>query len=246
MKIALNEQDIYKLVKETVNKFLTEGWGRPKPIHYSYDDKLEFIKDDNIKDGGNFGIKRNGKEYWVSRSNSIALYVYCRNEKNEWCVLANLRGPKTRNGGKWNVVCGFLDYGYSLEDTAVKECWEETGIQINKKMLRNRGTNSSHVNGSVNTTFTTILNGVTTDYILTNKNCEPGEVTDVKWIPISEIKKYNWVGNLGKNAIMFSTELNNGSDSDDILNIKIALNNMLKRKEITISNVNKIIKILNI
>ena len=88
--------------------------------------------------------------------------------------------PKVR-AKNFEEVC----YGYSLEDTAVKECWEETGVQINKKMLRNRGTNSSHVNGSVNTTFTTILNGVTTDYILTNKNCEPGEVTDVKWIPIS-------------------------------------------------------------
>ena len=44
MKITLNEQDIYNIVNKTINKALSEGWGRPKPIHYSYDDKLEFIK----------------------------------------------------------------------------------------------------------------------------------------------------------------------------------------------------------
>ena len=142
------------LLKEDIDE-----WGK-RPV-YSYDDKLEFIHDDNIKNGGNFGIKRNGREYWVSRSNCISLYVYCKNSEGEWCILASKRGPKMRNPNKWNVVCGFLDYGYSLESTAVKECWEETGVKINKSMLRNNGTNSSRTNSPVSTRFSCVLNGTT-------------------------------------------------------------------------------------
>lgn len=197
------------LLKEDIDE-----WGK-RPV-YSYDDKLEFVHDDNIKNGGNFGIKRNGREYWVSRSNCISLYVYCKNSEGEWCILASKRGPKMRNPNKWNVVCGFLDYGYSLESTAVKECWEETGVKISKQMLRNNGTNSSRTNGPVVTRFSCVLNGTTDKYKTSIKNCEPGEVTEAMWIPLSKVNMFDWVDNQGQKAAEAANNIvSNGTPETD-------------------------------
>lgn len=169
---------------------------------YSYHDKLEFIRDKNIKDGGNFGIKRNGKEYWVSRSNCISLYVYCKDSNGVWNILASKRGsgPNIKSPNRWNVINGFLDFGYTLEQTAVKECEEETGVKISPNMLKNQGTSSSRTNGPVVTRFVCFLDGITDNYPTDISNAEPGEVTCAKWIPITEVDKYFWLSNQGQKA----------------------------------------------
>lgn len=200
------------------NIFLTESqlkqikeWGRKKtePITYSMDDKIELVNDPNIKDGGNFAIKRNGKQYWVSRSNTISLYVFGYDSNNNLNVLISKRGPKAGGGvGKWNVVAGFLDYGNSLEDTAVIECWEETGVRINKEDLINLGTNSSNVNREVNTRFMVILKDVIENHQPSIENCEPGEVSVANWVPVNEINKYNfWSKSQTQNIIELSNRL---------------------------------------
>ena len=240
--IRLTENDISRIVKLVINEY----YPRKKPIpKYSDDDKLELIKDQNIVNGGNFGIKRNGVEYWVSRSNTVSLYVYCKDKMNNWYVLASQRGPKAKFSGKWNVVCGFLDYGYTLEETAVKECQEETGVKININNIHNIGTNSSKKRDAVNTCFYTILNGVIDNYPTNISGSELGEVTQAKWISINELSNYDFSGKQAEHALsIFKEYCENNNTHNNAMLLKI-LNNMINNNEIDNNQYNSIINILN-
>ena len=197
-------ENVQTIIKQSINE-----WVRKNTIPtYKDDDKIELVKDKNVVNGGNFPIKRNGKEYWVSRSMTISLYVFCKNDSGEWCILASLRGPKVKFGAnKWNVVCGFLDYGYTLEETAVKECYEETGVKINVDMLRHHGVNSSRVRGDVSARFSVVLDSNTKNYPTSISHCEEGEVSDAQWIPLSKIKQYNWWGKQDEKVLTVSQEI---------------------------------------
>ena len=207
-----HSQNLEKAYNENIKKIVNQNiceWVRKNTIPiYNDDDKIELVKDKNVVNGGNFPIKRNGKEYWVSRSMTISLYVFCKNENDEWCILASLRGPKVKFGAnKWNVVCGFLDYGYTLEETAVKECYEETGVKINVDMLRHHGVNSSRVRGDVSARFSVVLTDTIKNHPTSISNCEEGEVSDAKWIPLSEIQNYNWWNKQGEKVLIVSQEI---------------------------------------
>ena len=201
--IHLTESQVTKLIKEYYSN------------HYSNHDKVELVKDQNVVDGGNFPIKRNGKVYWVSRSNTISLYVFAYNANDELCILTNLRGPKATSSGLWNVVCGYLDYGYTLEDTAVKECWEECGVKIDKNLLKCVGTTSHHKYGDVNTCFVAILPDITSNYHLSAAHCEPGEVTKVQWTKVSDIDKYNFLGGMGNTIKHFAAKIEKNESNKD-------------------------------
>ena len=135
----------------------------------------------------------------MSRSVAVSIYAFCQNKWGDWCLLANQRGPgcKTKQG-KWNAPCGFLDYGETAAEAAVREAWEETGVNIPLNLVKTMGTNSARENVSIR--HACVLPGFTDDYPLSDANCEPGEVSDIKWIPVLDAKgqpakdvfKYQW------------------------------------------------------
>lgn len=240
--IKINENNL----KDFIGSIITEYYFKRNPVpQYSDDDKLELIKDPNIVNGGNFGIKRNGVEYWVSRSNTISLYVYCKDRLGNWCILASQRGPKAKWAGKWNVVCGFLDYGYSLEQTAVKECEEETGIKISMNKLHNIGTNSSRTRDAVNTCFYTILEGVIDNYPTNTSNCEEGEVSKAGWIRVDELGKYSFAGKQAQHAVSIIKEFGDDNKTHNQAILKRVLMQMVNNNEININQYNNIINVIN-
>ena len=199
-----------------LRNIIIESWGTRKPIHYSMDDRLEFGDDPNVVDGGNFPIKRNGKEYWVSRSMVISLYVFGYDVNGNLYILASKRGPGAKHGkGLWNVVAGFLDYGYSLEDTCVKECWEECGVRIDPNKVISCGIDSSRngKRGDISAKFYTVLDDTIDKHEPSIKNCEPGEVTEAMWVPINKMKDLKWWGDQGLNAYTFANRLENKKKS---------------------------------
>ena len=191
------------IIKENQIPLLNEhGW---HPTYYSMDDEIELGEDpyarlDKKQQSGkkrNFPITRNNDGYWVSRSSSVSLYLFCKNKNGEWCLLTNQRGNNVPRGGKWNVICGFIDYGETLEHAAARECFEECGIKIRSTILKNCGTNSKY--DTINTRFCGILKGTTDMYPPNMENCENNgnenqEVQNVAWIPLSELSNYNFVG----------------------------------------------------
>ena len=151
----------------------------------------------------NFPVNVNGKEYWVSRSIATVTYVYGV-FKGVACILANKRGPGLPNKvGLWNCVSGYLDYDETLEDAAVREVFEETGVIIDKSDLFMDGIDSSVEREHQNVLVRYYANiGTRADeVVLTNKNSEPNEVDEIKWIPLSEIDNYQWVSENHKRKI---------------------------------------------
>ena len=153
--------------------------------------------------GGNFPVKRNGKIYYVSKSATASLAASCLDKKHGvWCVLANQRGPGADTGqGLWNLPCGYVERNESAEDGARRETFEETGVEIPETVqLRNLGARSSR-SEKISYAFTCVLPGSIENYPVSDENSEPGEVADIRWIPIMTVggtplydvmKKYHW------------------------------------------------------
>ena len=127
---------------------------------------------------------------------SSAVYAYAKNNKDEWCILAakRIKNEWDDEGGKMNPPMGHRHKYESPEDGAVRECEEESGIKFDKKDLvlaskEDWGTN-----------FKIYLPGKTSDY-------KPGEGdeenTKFKWIPVSDIDKYDWAWSCGTFAKRF-------------------------------------------
>lgn len=232
------------------------GW---HPTYYSMNDTLElgddpYAKLDKKDQSGrkrNFAIKRNGEEYWVSRSSSVSLYLFCKNQMGEWCLLANQRGDNTPRGGKWNVICGFLDYGETLEHAAARECFEECGVKISSRILKYCGTNSKYE--TVNTRFCGILKGTIDMYPPNMDNCENKgtemqEIQNVAWIPLSQLNSYNFVGGQIESAMNLADNIlpqNDLVNSNKFFKLFFdSLNNLYTSKQITDKQYQEIIKIL--
>lgn len=174
-------------LKSLIRDKVLEAFDPNDPIN-----KIELFDDPKVRSGkewadkgGNFPVKRNGKIFWVSRSVAVSLATFCFDKAHGvWCVLANKRGPGCNTKvGCWNLPCGFLDYGETGEQAAIRETWEETGVAIPKGThLRLLGTNTMKENVSM--AFTCVLSGSIEDYPLSDANSEPGEVADIKWIPV--------------------------------------------------------------
>ena len=142
----------------------------------------------------NFPIKKDGTTYWISRSVAAVVYVYTFIDGN-LCVLANKRGPGCPGKiGLWNCPSGFVDYDETIEDAAVREVWEETGIKIYKEDLRLIEVDSdpSKTDQNILVRYRCYLRPEES-IETTDEHSEPNEVSEIKWIPLMEVGKYEWV-----------------------------------------------------
>lgn len=150
----------------------------------------------------NFPIEYKGKIIWYSRSVAAALFVFAKDEHDNLYVLANKRGIGTPDfQGYWNCVCGYLDYNESAEQASIRECMEETGINVPIDKLRLVGVESSP---SANRQNITIRYMALMDEVLSKdsslmkfdlSNNEENEVEEVRWINVDDIELYDWAFN---------------------------------------------------
>lgn len=147
----------------------------------------------------NFPIEYEGNTYWRSRSVAVVGFIFCKNEDGEWCVLANKRGPGCPNEiGKWCVPCGYLGFieecgDIDGEHAISRETREETGVLIKPERFTFDTVKFSINNDqNVNLRYYTILDGTCDDYPLSNKDNEKDETTDIRWIAINDVFKYEW------------------------------------------------------
>lgn len=146
----------------------------------------------------NFEFEHNGEKLWYSRSLACNIGVF-RINNNEYEVLACKRGQGCEfNKGLWNIPGGFIDFNENAAQCAIRELFEETGIKIseNKVKFYKLSTNPRGVRQTMNAShYAFFEKEETLDWVFTTEFSENEETEEIKWIPISDLKKYKWTNN---------------------------------------------------
>lgn len=100
------------------------------------------------------------------------------NNINESVLLIKRRDDVKHVPGKWSLPGGWLEYGESPLETAVREVKEEVGLKINPKNIKFIGyTSDAHPS-----VHTVTLYFKASAFIGEPKNLEPDKVSDCSWI----------------------------------------------------------------
>lgn len=144
----------------------------------------------------NFSVIKDGKEYWVARNVAVVCFVFAP-INGEWCVLANQRGKGTPNyQGLWNCPCGYLDYNETTKQAAIRETYEETGVQLNhaKFWSFNDDPEKDDLQNVTFRYYSIITNPQpsTVSVSTEGRGGEADEVGAISWIPINKIGDFEW------------------------------------------------------
>ena len=95
------------------------------------------------------------------------------------------------------MPCGFLEFNVKGEENCQKEVFEETNVKVPIEKLKFLGVNTNPTENKQNVSirYYAILDGNINDYKLNDENSEKNEVEDIKWIPLNEVKNYEWAFN---------------------------------------------------
>jgi len=143
---------------------------------------------------------------WFSRSMATALFVFCKDEDGDWCVLACERGEEAADfRGMWNCPCGYLSRNETTKECAVRECFEETGVKLPIESLFSIGYEDDPIKANrQNVTFrfaAKIEDRITSDFKFSKEHNEGKEVGKIAWVKVKDIDNYEWAFN-HKNRIV--------------------------------------------
>lgn len=143
----------------------------------------------------NFPIEHNGETYWISRSMAVSCFVFA-NINDKWCVLANQRGAGTPDfQGCWNVPCGYLDYNETTKQAAIRETYEETGVQLSDALFWGFEDDPEENRQNVTFRYFAIIDNPQPSFVSLSTEALSGEeqeVSSVAWIPLDVIADFDW------------------------------------------------------
>jgi len=152
----------------------------------------------------NFEFEHNGQKLWYSRSLACNLIIFKTTNYDPMTithVLANKRGQGCEfNKGLWNLPGGFIDFGEDAIDCALRETFEECGVDLKKRkcscQLFKLDTKPTGKRQTMVATYVILVDeDEVKDWELSNKNSEPDEVETVEWVNVNELDKYKWTNN---------------------------------------------------
>ena len=204
--IRLTEGDLHKIVENAVSKAIKKTHMEEKkyemPVKGKKKNQPCFDKEGNFLG-------------WFSRSMAVVNFIFCKNKKGRWGVLASVRGegtPDPELRGSWNCPCGYLDWNETLEGAAVRELREETGLHVSEDDLELEGINSDPKDDkrqNVTFHFVGVLVDVESEnFRFSHAENEKDEVGEIKFIDLCDADKYKWAFNhdtlLKKYASMYN------------------------------------------
>lgn len=149
-----------------------------------------------IKDG-------DGKVHWISRSVVVICLIIWKNK-----FLIVRRGNHVIQTGKWCLPCGYLDYNELVEECAIREIWEESGIDIRQYTHELK---LDYINSSPDHTRN---QDIGFHYIVEMKSDELpkidltvvdfNETTDAKWIDLDELNNFVFAFNHDKKILKYA------------------------------------------
>ncbi len=156
----------------------------------------------NFKNRPNSCIKTENGLVWASRSLAVVTTVLLNYVDDTYALLLE-RGQSVHSPGKWCVPCGYLDWDETASQCAMREVWEETGLDLasiqNKEILYNGISRPWDINTNPNLNesqdialhFSFIIKSDRFPTI-NNLNAEEDEVVDVRWVKLSDFDQYNF------------------------------------------------------
>ena len=147
----------------------------------------------------NFEFEHDGQKLWYSRSLACNLIVFVKHKNGQFSVLANKRGQGCEfNKGRWNVPGGFIDFDEDAVQCAIRECREECGVEIKRERVRFFSL-MTKPNGGRQTMvaihYAVFDEDETKEWDFMPLTCEPGEVDEVRMIPLEDLNEYKWCYN---------------------------------------------------
>jgi len=163
----------------------------------------------------NFPFVEDGQTYWRSRSCTVVGYVFCKDKDGYIYVLANQRGPGAPTcRGMWNVPCGYIGFieecgDVDGEHAVVREIFEETGVKLlHSDMTFDSVSFSNTDDENINLRYICVIKDKTIEnFVLTDANSEPNEVSNIKWIKVDEINEYKWAFGHEKTILHMYTKI---------------------------------------
>lgn len=147
----------------------------------------------------NFEFEHEGEKLWYSRSVAAAVALIAFRDNIPHMLIVQ-RGPNATHPGKWCIPGGFLEHDEFIYDCAKRELFEETGIS-----LQPSEEDSLTIGGIIDDPKTSsmqnivfvykVIRGNAMDEELSLDNAEPGEISDIKWIPVSDFDNIDWAFN---------------------------------------------------
>jgi len=136
-----------------------------------------------------------GREIWVSRSVAVVVCIVLVCDAQPY-ILVNQRGPGVPDcQGYWNLPCGYLDYNETTSEAAVREVWEECGVN-SLALLQGADCEFFTQPWDISSAPTdnrqnvTIHHGLHAHVLqlppLSNANNEPNETADIRWLPLTQ------------------------------------------------------------
>jgi len=129
-----------------------------------------------------------GHIVWECRSSAVCAHVYTRLPSGELGVLALKRGTAGDFNGLWCMPCGYLDWGETTQEAAQREAYEETQIQIGELQFSHFSDDPSDHKENITFHYRTLIQHCE----LPEQDASNHEVTEVKWMKLSEINQYQW------------------------------------------------------
>ena len=187
--------------------------GNKKSMHYlqyrvprkNFEQKIHRLYSYFFENGKKKSLTENfGGNYY----SSVATYIFCYNRQGQKCVLA---GKRRGYGsvGMYNVPTGLVgdeNIGESVEDAAVREVQEESGLRIDKGFLKDCGDTryNNRWGEQIGKNFAVFLDGYTDEY---QTGRGDGENDQFIWIPEEEINSVSWAFDMDKMVKKLITQL---------------------------------------
>jgi 8-oxo-dGTP pyrophosphatase MutT (NUDIX family) len=145
----------------------------------------------------------NGDKIWDSRSVGVTCMVISNVDGDDYILVAKRGDGAADFNGKWNAPGGYIDWDEDGSQAAIREIYEETGIYIpyitdNCEVLRYDLVQPyfTETEPSVNRQNIVLYYGIhfKCDKLLstTDKHSEPDEISDIKWVKISDLDNYDF------------------------------------------------------